>query len=450
MTELIYNFDQTRVLISALFGIILLLLLIIKFKIHPVLSLLVSSLAIGLGAGMPVFLLGETVEKGAGKTLEGIVLLIGLGSIFGGILEVSGGAKCVAQTLVNKFGEKKSGIALGVTGLIIGTTVFFEAGVMILIPLAFSLAKKTKKSTLFYVIPLLAGLATAFAFIPPSAGSILVSNMLGVDLGMMILVGVPTGILSLIFAGILFSKFIGNKIFASVPLDVLDSDEEAKLPDFKLVVSIILIPLCLILLSTLTAYIKLPEVLTSVLQFLGTPFVALVVTTLVSMYFLGVKQGYTIEQVKNIIDSSLKPTASILLVITGGGIISEVLQVLGMGDIVSSAFESSGLPLIIVAFLTAALIRVCVGAAVVSMTMTAGIMISMPAVAALPPLYLAAMVLAINGGATAFSHVNDSGFWMVSSLLKIDEKDTLKSWTIMETIIGLTGLTCAIIITLFI
>ncbi len=141
MTELIYNFDQTRVLISALFGIILLLLLIIKFKIHPVLSLLVSSLAIGLGAGMPVFLLGETVEKGAGKTLEGIVLLIGLGSIFGGILEVSGGAKCVAQTLVNKFGEKKSGIALGVTGLIVGTTVFFEAGVMILIPLAFSLAK---------------------------------------------------------------------------------------------------------------------------------------------------------------------------------------------------------------------------------------------------------------------------------------------------------------------
>ncbi len=450
MTELIYNFDQTRVLISALFGIILLLLLIIKFKIHPVLSLLVSSLAIGLGAGMPVFLLGETVEKGAGKTLEGIVLLIGLGSIFGGILEVSGGAKCVAQTLVNKFGEKKSGIALGVTGLIVGTTVFFEAGVMILIPLAFSLAKKTKKSTLFYVIPLLAGLATAFAFIPPSAGSVLVSNMLGVDLGTMILVGVPTGILSLVFAGILFSKFIGNKIFASVPLDVLDSDEEAKLPDFKLVVSIILIPLCLILLSTLTAYIKLPEVLTSVLQFLGTPFVALIVTTLVSMYFLGVKQGYTIEQVKNIIDNSLKPTASILLVITGGGIISEVLQVLGMGDIVSSAFESSGLPLIIVAFLTAALIRVCVGAAVVSMTMTAGIMISMPAVSALPPLYLAAMVLAINGGATAFSHVNDSGFWMVSSLLKIDEKDTLKSWTIMETIIGLTGLTCAIIITLFI
>lgn len=165
--------------------------------------LLISALVIGLGAGMSAPILVNTVEKGAGETLQGIVLLIGLGSLFGGILEISGGAQCVAQTLVNRFGEKKAGIALGITGLVVGTSVFFEAGVVILIPLAFGLAKKTKKSTLYYVIPLLAGLATGFAFIPPSAGSVLVANMLGVDLGVMIAVGVPTGILSLIFAGII-------------------------------------------------------------------------------------------------------------------------------------------------------------------------------------------------------------------------------------------------------
>lgn len=441
--------DPVQMIIAAIFGIALLMLLIIKFKINPILALVVSALVIGLGAGMPVDLLSQTVEAGAGSTLEGIVLLIGLGSMFGGILEVSGGARCVAQTLIRRFGEEKAGIALGVTGLVVGTTVFFEAGVMILMPLAFSLAKKTGKSTLFYAIPLLAGLATGFAFIPPSAGSVLVSNMLGVDLGMMILVGVPTGILSLLFAGVLWSKFIGSRIYAEVPADVLDGGDEGDLPPFGTVISIIFIPLVLILLSTLTDYTTALDVVKPVLVFFGTPFVALIVAIFVAMYQLGKKRGYSAEDMKVVLDSSLKPTASILLVITGGGIISEVLQVCGMGDVVGLALEGSGLPLILVAFLIAGLIRICVGAAVVSMTMTAGIMISMPAVAELSPLYLAAMVLAINGGASAFSHFNDSGFWLATSLLKIDERDTLKSWTMMETIVGFTGLGCALLISLF-
>lgn len=449
--ETVFTADPARLLIAAAAGILLLLLLIIKFKVHPVLSLLISALLIGLGAGMPVPTLVSTVEKGAGETLQGIVLLIGLGSLFGGILEVSGGAQCVAQTLVNKFGEKKSGIALGITGLVVGTTVFFEAGVVILIPLAFGLAKKTQKSTLYYVIPLLAGLATGFAFIPPSAGSVLVANMLGVDLGVMIAVGVPVGILSLIFAGILWSKFIGKRIHTGLPVnsqEVRESDD-ASLPRFSTVLTIILVPLVLILCSTISQYLALPASIQSVLEFLGTPFVALIIAVLVAMYFLGTKQGYNGDQLKKILDRSLRPTGQILLVITGGGIIRWVLQDCGMGEIIGPALEKSGLPLIIVAFLIAALIRASVGAAVVAMTMAAGIMASMPAVAGLSPIYLAAMVCAINGGATAFSHVNDSGFWLVSSLLEIDEKTTLKSWTMMETIIGFTGLICAIVISLF-
>ena len=377
--------------------------------------------------------------------------LIGLGSLFGGILEVSGGAQCVAQTLVNRFGEKKAGIALGITGLVVGTTVFFEAGVVILIPLAFGLAKKTKKSTLYYVIPLLAGLATGFAFIPPSAGSVLVANMLGVDLGIMIAVGVPIGILSLIFAGILWSKFIGTKIHTGLPTTVSEvrEEEEANLPKFSTVIAIILVPLVLILCSTLSEYIPALDGIRPVLEFVGTPFVALIIAVLCAMYFLGKKQGYDGEQLKKIMDRSLRPTGQILLVITGGGIIRWVLQDCGMGDIIGPALEKSGLPLILVAFLIAALVRASVGAAVVAMTMAAGIMASMPAVAGLSPLYLAAMVCAITGGATAFSHVNDSGFWLVSSLLEIDEKTTLKSWTMMETIIGFTGLICALIISIF-
>ncbi len=451
MTEPVFQADPARLLIAAAAGVVLLLVLIIKFKIYPVLALLISALCIGLGAGMPVPDLVTTVEKGAGETLQGIVLLIGLGSLLGGILEVSGGAQCVAQTLIKRFGEKKAGIALGITGLVVGTTVFFEAGVVILIPLAFGLAKKTKKSTLYYVMPLLAGLATGFAFIPPSAGSVLVANMLGVDLGVMIAVGIPTGILSLVFAGIIWSKFIGKRIHTGLPLNSQEirEEDESKLPAFSTVLAIILVPLVLILCNTISSYISVLKPVRPLLEFLGTPFVALIIAVLCAMYFLGKKQGYDGEQLKKIMDRALRPTGQILLVITGGGIIRWVLQDCGMGEIIGPALEKSGLPLILVAFLIAALIRASVGAAVVAMTMAAGIMASMPAVAQLSPVYLAAMVCAINGGATAFSHVNDSGFWLVGSLLEIDEKTTLKSWTMMETIVGFTGLICAVVITLF-
>lgn len=452
MTEAVFSADPIRLVISAIVGIAILLLLIIKFKLHPVLSLLISALVIGVGSGMPVTQLMDTVEYGAGNTLQGIVLLIGLGSMFGGILEVSGGAQSVAQTMINKFGEKKAGWALGITGLIVGTTVFFEAGVVILIPLAFGLAKKTKKSTLTFIIPLLAGLASGFAFIPPSAGSVLVANMLGVNLGIMIAVGVPVGIIAVIVGGIIWGGFCEKKIYAELPSnmrEIQDTSLDKKLPPFGLVFVIILIPLVLILMSTISNYIPMPSAVKSVFEFFGEPFVALIIATLAGMFFLGKKQGYSGEDLKKILDRALKPTGMILLVITGGGIIRWVLQNAGMGDIIGPALEKSGLPLILVAFLIAGLIRTSVGAAVVSMTMTAGIMASMPAVQALPPLQLAAMVCAINGGATAFSHVNDSGFWLVGSLLEIDEKTTLKSWTVMETIIGLVGLVCALAISLF-
>ncbi len=452
MTGAIFTADPTRLIISAIVGIAILLVLILKFKLHPILSLLTSALVIGLGSGMPVETLMETVEYGAGNTLQGIVLLIGLGSMFGGILEVSGGAQSVAQTMISRFGEKKASWALGITGLVVGTTVFFEAGVVILIPLSFGLAKKTRKSTLEYVIPLLAGLATGFAFIPPSAGSVLVANMLGVNLGVMIAVGVPVGIIAVICAGVLWGKFCGNKIYAELPAnmrEVSDEEQNKKLPPFGLVIGVILIPLVLILMNTVTDYISMPPSLKGVFQFLGTPFVALVIAVIASMYLLGTKQGWNGEDLKKVLDRSLKPTGMILLVITGGGIIRWVLQNAGMGDIIGPALEQSGLPLIIAAFLIAALIRSSVGAAVVAMTMAAGIMASMPAVQAMSPVELAAMVCAINGGATAFSHVNDSGFWLVGSLLEIDEKSTLKSWTVMETIIGFVGLACALIISLF-
>ncbi len=450
MEQTVFVAEPTRLLIAAAVGIIVLLLLIIKFKLHPVISMMIAAIIIGVGAGMPLTMISSTVEKGVGKTLQGIALLVGLGSMFGGILEVSGGAQRIAQTLIDKLGQKKAGVALGITGLVIGTTVFFEAGVVVLIPLAFSVAKQTKKSTLYYAIPLLAGLASGYAFVPPSAGSVLVADSLGVNLGVMIMVGVPTALICMVAAGVILGRFIGDKVFTKLPVNVQEIKEDSKeLPPFGLVLGVILIPLVLILISTISKYLPIPANIQNVLSFIGKPFLALTIATLAAMYFLGIRRGYTGEQLKKILDHSLRPVGMILLVIASGGVIRWMLQDSGLGEIIGPALEKSGMPLIIVAFLIALLVRASVGSSMVAMTMASGIMATMPAVMATSMLYRAAMCCAICGGATALSHVNDAGFWLVGTFLEIDEKTTLKSWTVMETLIGVTSLIVSLIISIF-
>lgn len=442
--------DPTRLLIAAAVGIIVLLVLIIRFKLHPVISMMIAAIVIGVGAGMPLTMISETVEKGVGKTLQGIALLVGLGSMFGGILEVSGGAQRIAKTLIDRLGQRKAGVALGITGLVIGTTVFFEAGVVVLIPLAFSVAKQTKKSTLYYAIPLLAGLASGYAFVPPSAGSVLVADSLGVSLGVMIMVGIPTALICMIVAGVVWGRFIGNRIFTGLPVNVEEiKDDSRELPPFGLVLGVILIPLILILISTVSKYMPIPEGVQNVLSFIGKPFLALTVATLAAMYFLGIRRGYTGAQLKKILDHSLRPVGMILLVIASGGVIRWMLQDSGLGYIIGPALEKSGMPLILVAFFIALLVRASVGSSMVAMTMASGIMATVPAVMATSVLYRAAMCCAICGGATALSHVNDAGFWLVGTFLEIDEKTTLKSWTVMETLIGVTSLAVSLVISIF-
>lgn len=449
MEEMVFAADPVRLIAAAVVGIAVLLILIIRFKLHPIISMMLSSVIIGVGAGMPLSMISETVEKGVGKTLQGIALLVGLGSMFGGILEASGGAQKIAETLIDKFGQKKAGWALGITGLVIGTTVFFEAGVVVLIPLVFSVVRTTKKSTLYYAIPLLAGLASGYAFVPPSAGSVLTANALDVNLGMMIMVGVPTAIISMLIAGIIWGGFIGNKIFAALPEDENENvHSEKELPPFGLVLSVVLIPLVLILLGTISKYVTILQSVADILGFIGKPFFALTIATLAAMYFLGIRRGFTGAQIKAIFDKSLKPTGMILLVIASGGVIRWMLQDSGLGNIIGPILESSSMPLILVAFLIALLVRASVGSSIVAMTMASGIMASMPAVMETSMLYRAAMCCAICGGATALSHVNDAGFWLVGTFLHIDEKTTLKSWTVMETLIGISALIVSMIISI--
>lgn len=445
------TYDATRLLIAAVLGLAILLVLIIKFNVQAMVAILIGAISIGLIGGMPADDIILAVNDGIGNTLKGIALLVGLGSMFGAILEVSGGAQTLAASLVKWFGEEKAAWALGITGLVIAMPVFFDAGLIILIPLAFSLAKKTSKSSLFYVIPLLAGLAVGHAFIPPTPGPVLVATMLDVELGWVILVGTICGIFAMIVAGPVWGSVCGKKYFVPVPEHIANQEDcdESKLPSFWLIVGIILIPLFLIVMDSVTGVVPALNFLQPVFGFLGEPFVALLIATVVAMLVLGLRHGYTMKELEKVMTKSLEPTGMILLVTACGGVLRYVLQYSGLGEVIGNAVAAMSLPMVVLAFIVAAIVRICVGSSTVAMTMAAGIIAAIPGVTDLSPMYLACITAAVAGGATVCSHFNDSGFWLVKSLVGMDEKTTLKTWTIMETLVGGTGFLVALIISFF-
>lgn len=371
--------NPARLILAAVIGLIILLVLIIKFKIQAMISILIGAVAIGLIAGMPFSLIIDSVNEGIGNTLKGIALLVGLGSMFGAILETSGGAQTLAVTMVKRFGDKKAAWALGITGLVISMPVFFDAGLIILIPLAFSLAKKTKRSSLFYAIPLLAGLAVGHAYIPPTPGPVLVATMLGVDLGWVIMIGILCGIFAMIVAGPIWGSICGNKYDVPVPEHIANQEEidESKLPPFLTIVGIILIPLVLIILNSIAKVVPSMAAVQPILAFLGEPFIALLIATVAAMILLGYKHGYTNEQLEKVMTKSLEPTGMILLVTACGGVLRYMLQNSGLGDVIGNAVSSASLPIVVVAFVVAALVRISVGSATVAMTMAAGIISAM-------------------------------------------------------------------------
>ena len=424
--------NPTRLVIAALVGLVILLVLIIKFNVQAMVAILIGAMAIGLMAGMPFENIVTAVNDGIGNTLKGIALLVGLGSMFGAILEVSGGAQSIAVTMVKKFGDQKAAWALGITGLVIAMPVFFDAGLIIL-------------------IPLLAGLAVGHAFIPPTPGPVLVATMLDVELGWVILVGIFCGIFSMIVAGPVWGAICGKKYNVPVPEHVANQEDfdESKLPKFGTIVGIILIPLVLIIFDSVAGVVPALEPVRGITGFLGEPFVALLIATVVAMYVLGTGHGYSNTELEKVMTKSLEPTGMILLVTASGGVLRYMLQYSGLGEVIGNAVASASLPLVVIAFVVAALVRISVGSATVAMTMAAGIIAAMPGIASLSPLYLACTTAAIAGGATVCSHFNDSGFWLVKSLVGMDEKTTLKTWTIMETLVGGTGFIVALIISFF-
>ncbi|WP_026560078.1 GntP family permease [Bacillus sp. J37] len=444
--------DQMLILV-ALAGIFLLLFLVIRTKLHAFVSLLLVSLIVGILAGMPLNDVVTSMQNGMGGTLGFVAVVVGLGAMFGQMLEVSGGAERLAQTLVKKFGEDKSQWALGITGFLVAIPVFFDVGFIILVPIVYGLAKKTGKSLLYYGIPLLAGLAVTHSFIPPTPGPIAVADLIGADLGWVILFGTIAGIPAMIIAGPLFAKYISKKLHVIVPdymnLEEIEYDKE--LPSFKLIASLIMIPLVLILLNTVSGVLlEEGNIIRQILTFLGHPFVALTIATILTFVFLGTKRGYSRQEVQDIATKALEPAGIIILVTGAGGVFKQVLIDSGVGEVLGEMMAGSPLPPILLAFLIAAAVRVAQGSATVSMVTAAGLMAPLIEMLNLEGPVLGLLVISIASGATVLSHVNDSGFWLVGRYFGLSVKDTLKSWTVMETLIGLVGVAVALILGVFI
>jgi Gnt-I system low-affinity gluconate transporter len=441
-----------QILLAVVAGIALLLLLILKVRLQAFLSLLIASIAVGLLAGMPAADIIDSIKNGMGDTLGFVATVVGLGAMFGAILEHSGGAHSIAQRLLKSFGEKNAPMAMMLTGFVVAIPVFFDVAFIILIPVIYALQRKTKKSLLLYAIPLLAGLATTHAFVPPTPGPIAVAEILGASLGWVIVAGLVAGLPTALVAGLLYGKYIADKIHVDAPpLEDSSGHHSEELPNVFMILTIIGMPIVLILLETVLsspffAEAGIPGTIMSLVKLIGHPFVALIIANLMAWYLLGVQRGMSREKLFEISTKSMAPAGVIILLTGAGGVFKQILIDTGGGKMLAEAMTSMGIPVIVFAFLSAVFIRIIQGSATVAMITAAGM--TAPLVGELPmdSFQGALLVIAIAAGASILSHVNDSGFWLVSPYLGLTEKETFRSWSVMTTVLALTGFLVVVVL----
>ena len=433
-------------------GIALLLLLVVKLRVPAFLALLITSLLVGLSSGLEPQQVIDSIKNGMGGTLGFVAIVVGLGAILGQILESSGGIQRIADSLIQSFGSGKIQWSLGVTGFIVAIPVFFDVAFIILAPLLYGLANRSGRSLLYYAIPLLAGLAITHSFIPPTPGPIAVAELIKADLGWVILFGALAGIPAMIIAGPWFGQFIANRLFVPVPEAHRDQSTAADVsaPSFAWMSSIILLPLVLIMLATTAPFVLVAESpLLTVVSFLGHPFVALTIATILALIIARKKCDLSREALLNIANKGLEPAGVVILITGAGGAFKQVLIDSGVGQMLASVFIEAQFSVFILGFLIAAITRVAQGSATVAMITGAGLMAPILELQPMSAPSLGLLVIAISSGATILSHVNDSGFWLVSRYLGLSEKDTLKTWTVMTTLISLVGLASCLVISLF-
>ncbi len=453
--------EASHLLLVTFLSIGLLLYLVLRVKLHPFLSLLITAMFLGVTSGMPLSKVNTAIQNGLGGTLGFVATVVGIGGIFGQILEASGGTEAIARTLIRRFGKDKAHWSLVMAGFLIAIPVYFDVGFIILVPVVYALAKDTKRSTLFYAIPLLAGLAVTHTFVPPTPGPVAVADMLGADLGWVILIGSLIGLPVAILAGPVFGSYISKKIDVAPPKHMMEElnngteQSECSLPSFTAVATIIGMPLLLMVVkSVIELLIKLgymqEGIVYDISVFVGHPFTALIIATLMAAYFLGTRRGFTRKQLLDVSAKALAPAGMIILIIGSGGAFKEMLIQSGVGNVLAEGISATKLPPIVLAFIIAAAVRITLGSATVSMITAAGIIGPILEAYTLSEIHMALIVISIASGATILSHVNDSGFWLVGKYLGLTEMQTLRSWTVMETIIALGGFGIALLLSFFV
>ncbi|MGW4436579.1 GntP family permease [Streptomyces sp. NPDC004596] len=468
--------DGTAGLLTvAAIGIALLLFLIIKVRLQPFVALLAVSITVGLLAGLSVTeLFGtvqrsdavSTIESGMGGILGHVAIIIGLGTMLGAILEVSGGAEVLASRLLGLFGERRAPLAMGLTGLIFGIPVFFDVGIFVLAPIVYAAAKRSGRSILLYCLPLLAGLSMTHAFLPPHPGPVAAAGLLHVQLGWVVLMGIVCGVPA-VLAAWAYSAWIGRRIFVAVPQDMVEASEEARQAvlaeqraqgvrpqeqpvPLGTVLTIIGTPLVLILAATFSSIALDPSAGRSVLEFAGSPFVALTLALLLAYYLLGIRRGWSRKSLEAVSTSSLKPVGNILLVVGAGGVFGAVLKASGVAQALSDTFDGVGLPVIVLAYLISVVLRVAQGSATVAIVTTAGIVAPLLTGGHHSQAFVALVIMAVSAGSIFASHVNDGGFWMVAKYFGITERDTLRTWTVLESVLSVAGFAVAGVVSLFV
>jgi GntP family gluconate:H+ symporter len=453
--------DTAGLLLLAGAGIALLLFLIIKVKLEPFIALVGTGVIVALVGGISVeALVGSAtkssdalIEKGFAGILGHITVIIGLGTVLGAILERSGGAEVLLGRLVKIFGEKGTPLAMGITGFVLGIPVFFDIGIFVLAPLVYVAAIRGGKSLALYALPLLAGLSVTHAFLPPHPGPVAAAGLFHVDLGWIIVMGLICGIPAWFASGILWGTWIGKRVMIDVPEDrIVAEAEEARghEPSIGLVLLAIGMPMILILGGTFGNIFAPEGPVKSTLVFFGNPAIALTVAVLLAMWLLGIRRGMSSAELSEITSSSLRPVGMILLVVGAGAFFGAVLSATGVGTAVAGSLAQAGLPIILSAFVISAGMRIAQGSATVAIVTTGGILAPSLTAGDFSQPQLALIVVAISSGSIIASHVNDGGFWIISKYFNMSVKDTLKTWTVLETVLSVVGFGMAALVYQFV
>jgi GntP family gluconate:H+ symporter len=451
------KYGTAVLLLIAAAAVALLLVLIMVAKLHAFIALVLVSVVTALAVGFPLADVPDALMFGFADTLGSVALLVAFGVMLGRLLEVTGGAQVLADTLIGRFGEKRAPLALGASALIFGFPIFFDAGLVVFLPIILTVARRFGGSLVLYALPAAGGFAAMHAIVPPHPGPVAAATILEGSVGLTLLVGVPVAVVAWYVGVMLVSRFLGRRIDVALPDVVfgeakdIEPGEGQRAPAFLTVLGLLLIPFVLIsfdtVLSTLVSAGTLEEGQgwAELLGLLGFTPVALLVTVLAAILVLG-RPHASMARVSEILDDALGPICSIILITGAGGMFGGVLELSGIGAALSDSLSGLGMSLVVQAFVIATLLRVAQGSATVALTTAAGLIAPAVKAAELGDLQITLLVIAIAAGATVLSHVNDSGFWLVNRFFDMDVKTTLKTWTVMETTLGLSAFGLAAIL----